>query len=169
MEERLVSLTELKTYLRVDDTADDALIASLLSAVEDQVENFIGYSIYHGTYEEEYEPSGIVALRHAPCVSVTSIEDEDENEYEDYEILPQGVLKLADYGTSTLTITYEGGYEIIPEALKLAVKLIVESLYNRLGSHGVSFERTNGYQAQYVDDIPPTAKTLLAPYRRIRL
>lgn len=169
MEERLVSLTELKTYLRVDDTADDTLIASLLSAAEDQVENFIGYSIYHGTYEEEYEPSGIIALHHAPCISVASIEDEDGNEYEDYEILPQGVLKLADYGTSTLTITYEGGYETIPEALKLAIKLIVESLYNRLGSHGVSSERTGNYQVQYVEDIPPTVKAILNPYRRIRV
>lgn len=169
MEERIVSLNELKTHLRITETTDDTLLASLLSAAEDQVENFIGYSIYHGDYEEEYQPSGLIPLRHGPCLSVTSIEDEDGKSYENFSILPLGILKLEDYGGETLTISYEGGYDLIPEALKLAVKIIVESLYNRLGSHGVVNEKTGTYQAQYVDDIPPTAKTVLSPYRRIRL
>jgi len=169
MEERIVSLNELKTHLRITETTDDTLLASLLSAAEDQVESFIGYSIYHGDYEEEYQPSGIIPLRHGPCLSVTSIEDEDGKSYENFSIRPLGILKLEDYGGETLTISYKGGYELAPEALKLAVKIIVESLYNRLGSHGIVNERTGNYSAQYVDDIPPTAKTLLAPYRRIRL
>lgn len=169
MEERIVSLNELKTHLRITETTDDTLLASLLSAAEDQVENFIGYSIYHGDYEEEYQPSGIIPLRHGPCLSVTSIEDEDGKSYENFSILPLGILKLEDYGGETLTISYEGGYSLVPEALKLAVKIIVESLYNRLGSHGIVNERTGNYSAQYVDDIPPTAKTVLSPYRRIRL
>lgn len=169
MEERIVSLNELKTHLRITETTDDTLLASLLSAAEDQVENFIGYSIYHGDYEEEYQPSGIIPLRHGPCLSVESIEDEGGKSYENFSILPLGVLKLEDYGGETLTISYEGGYSLVPEALKLAVKIIVESLYNRLGSHGVVNEKTGTYQAQYVDDIPPTAKTVLSPYRRIRL
>lgn len=169
MEERIVSLPELKTHLRITETTDDTLLASLLSAAEDQIENYIGYSIYYGDYEEEYQPSGLIPLRHAPCLSVESIEDEDGKSYENFSILPLGILKLEDYGGETLTISYEGGYSLIPEALKLAVKIIVESLYNRLGSHGIVNERTGNYSAQYVDDIPPTAKTVLSPYRRIRL
>jgi len=43
MEERIVSLNELKTHLRITETDDDTLLASLLSAAEDQVENYIGY------------------------------------------------------------------------------------------------------------------------------
>lgn len=175
-ETRIVSLTELKNHLRITDTNDDTLLSSLLSAAEDQVESYLGYSIAHSDeYEEEYEIKKLIYLNHAPCVSVESIIDKDDEEYDDndYTILPLGIIRLS--GTISgeegeiLTITYEGGYESAPEAIKLAVKIIVESLYNRLGSHGAKSENTGGYSVQYVDDIPPTAKTLLGPYRRIRI
>lgn len=77
-----VSLSEAKAWLKVDNTADDDLISSLIVAARMAVEDYTNLKLIEQTIEETYDcfPAanmyneyGALRLTHGPVVSVTSI------------------------------------------------------------------------------------------------
>lgn len=79
-----VSLAEAKTHLRVDTTADDALIASLVVAAREAIEEISGRSLMTQTWDLVFDafPDAPFTVPRPPLASVTHITytDKDGNE-----------------------------------------------------------------------------------------
>ena len=76
-----LTLTEVKDYLKVETSAEEALIASLLDAAESVVEAYCNRKLMKGVYDftlKDFPAYGIV-LPFSPVVSITSITYYDSN------------------------------------------------------------------------------------------
>lgn len=75
-----VTLAEAKLHLRVDSTADDALITSLIVAARESAEHATGRAFLPQTWElalDEFEDE--ILLNKSPLISITSITYVDED------------------------------------------------------------------------------------------
>lgn len=172
-----ISLDEAKLHLRVDSSADDALISSLVSAASLYIEETTGRAMVSGTLEIKRKtlPSSI-PITFSPVQSVVSvvITDEDGNDSTvdtsvyslDTTEVPHRILLNSGEAWTTavladanpVTITVVAGYgpaASVPETLKAAVKLQVTDLYEQRASLLVGT----------IQSELPTVKRLLAPYR----
>ena len=122
-----LTLDEAKLHLRVDDTADDALITGLITAVREWTENFLVGSLAEQTrtVSLSHWPMGAFRLPGGPVQSITSVTYEDEDgdtqtvDSSIYYFTPGGEIAL-DYcqrwptartrGEDAITITYKTGY-----------------------------------------------------------
>lgn len=87
-----VTLAEAKAHLRVTDTAEDGLIASLIKAARDEVEAATGLALITQDwrlYLDRWPPSAIVRLRRHPVQSVMQVTVYDA------EGTPQTVIPIA--------------------------------------------------------------------------
>ena len=76
-----LTLTEVKNYLKVDQSAEDSLIASQLDAAESLVESYTNRKLMKGVYDltlDSFPANGIV-LPFSPVISVDSISYYDES------------------------------------------------------------------------------------------
>lgn len=151
--EECLSLEAVKNHLRVDDTADDALITGLIAAARQYVEEICNLALMPQTLvmQKDEWPSGtILYMPRVPLAEVTEIAYIDADgvshtmDLEDVivdTISKPGRLILqddADWPTSTLrsaagiAITYEAGFadpDRIPKPLMQALLLLIGHLY----------------------------------------
>ena len=76
-----LTLTEVKSYLKVDQSAEDSLIASQLDAAESLVESYTNRKLMKGVYDLTLDsfPSGGIVLPFSPVISVDSVSYYDES------------------------------------------------------------------------------------------
>lgn len=132
----VVSLEEAKAHLRVDHSADDTLITSLIEVATASIEGPYGYgvSILTQTWKFDTEATKVF-IPLTPVRSITSVVDADDDAIT-YTIADQ-LLKLTDVGTTPYTVTFVSGYTTAPTLLKHAVLLMVAHLYHdREGAKG---------------------------------
>jgi len=173
----ITSKDELKRFLDIDlsDTANDALINSVLKVADQRVKNYLRYNpeaVVTVSEEKWIEKSRFVPLDHGPITTIISITDDDGVAYEtdDYRIAEKGIVEFINtLSSTTIYVTYTGGYSTMPEDLKLATWIIAESLYSRRGSFGAKKENFSSFSTEYQDGIPPDAKDILNDYRRVLL
>ena len=122
-----LSTAEAKLHLRVDHSADDALITALIVAAREHVENYLVGSLVEQTravYLSAW-PYSPFRLPCGPVQSIESVKYEDENgdtqtvDSSIYYLTPGGEIAL-DYcqrwptartrGEDAITITYKTGY-----------------------------------------------------------
>lgn len=173
-----VTLTEAKLHLRVDHTADDSLIAALISAAREQAEAFTSRAFIDQTITLTFDsfPESF-ALPRPPLASVTSIsylngagasQTLNNTLYRVDTQSEPGRITVA-YGqswpatydvTGAVTVIYKAGYgalaSAVPSSIKHAILMMVETLYENRGDVVV------GLPAQAM---PQTSKTLLFPYK----
>lgn len=80
--EEPVSLVEAKAFLKVDDTAEDALISTLIGAARLHVESVTGKALLAQSWRvvlDSWPEGGVVKLPVSPLLSVTGIAAIDEN------------------------------------------------------------------------------------------
>ena len=171
----MLSLSEAKKHLVVEDSHDDALIGSLVAAATDFIE---GHT--HQTIKERVKTlvidgfSDEIELPAVPVQSVDSIKYNDTDEAE--QTLATSVYRVdsrnlktkvclaydQDWPNTTaapesVTITYTAGYEagLEPELLKQAALLLLGSLYDQRENHitGVS-----------IGEVPISAEFLMQKY-----
>lgn len=123
-----VSVTELKTHLRIDGSDEDTLLLLYIQAATEAARNITNRVFIHTTFEEWFPCfRNVMELRQSPLVSVSSIRylDSDGNEQpldsSVYQVLPNGIvgrIKLA-YNQSwpatqandlAVKVTYVAGY-----------------------------------------------------------
>lgn len=85
-----LTLAEAKAHLRLETTADDALVASLITAARQWVERVTGRALIHQTWqlwldappgsEDSSSSVAVVELPRAPLVSVSAISSYDETD-----------------------------------------------------------------------------------------
>ncbi len=155
-----MDIGKLKKILRTVD--DEELLYDLYHLSLELVKTSLGYDFTYGEYTEE-KKGKIIYLNHAPVIEVLNLETDAE-----YSINQRyGVIYLDN--DEEIKIEYIGGFEELPEDLEFAVIMNCESIYNRLGSSGVSRESVSGYTVEYINSFPPVIVPILDKYRRIVL
>ena len=177
-----VSASEAKSHLRVDTTADDTYIGTLITVARQNVESHLRRSLINQTWEVVLDafPAGVIRLPKPPLASVTSIKytDDEGNESTyssanyvvDTDTEPGRVVLKSGQTWPAVTLAAANGVRVryvagygaagsnVPQAIRQAILLVIGSLYeNRedvLVAQGVS-----------IGVLPFGVVALLAPYR----
>ena len=178
----LMSTAEAKTHLRVDITDDDTLIANLIIAASQYVEDFTGRSFAQHTYRADIPNfHDEMVLPGGPIQSISSIQYYDTSSPEALTTLATNVYMLSQssvvrrYGMDWPTawairpdavqITYVSGYldsaspraDWLPEAVRQSMYLVIADLYeNREAQFTMGFNTIQPNR---------TVAALLNPYR----
>ena len=171
-----VSLAEAKTHLRVDSSAEDDLINSLISAARQWAEKYTNRSFITQTWElyldDLYE---CIELQYGAVQSVTSVKYYDtdnslqtlssDNYDTDLISLPARITRAYNVTypntynrTNAVIIEFTAGYgdaSDVPDSIKSAILLLVGHLYEN---------RENVVWGQ-VKSLPQGTEFLLNPYR----
>ena len=177
-----VSTSEAKAHLRVDTTADDTYIGTLITVARQNVESHLRRALISQTWEVVLDafPAGVIRLPKPPLASVTSIKytDDEGNESTyssdnyvvDSDTEPGRVVLKSGQTWPAVTLAAANGVRVryvagygaagsnVPQAIRQAILLVIGSLYeNRedvLVAQGVS-----------IGVLPFGVVALLAPYR----
>lgn len=118
----VVSLADMKKYLKVDSTADDDVITALIKSVVSAAEVLMNLDILTATYENYRDDiEGDLTLRRAFFQSVSKIEYLYDGVY---KTVPSANYKIAKYGVygKVWEIEMPEGYDDHPEAIKITFK-----------------------------------------------
>ncbi|MET0154824.1 MAG: head-tail connector protein [Rickettsiales bacterium] len=131
--EEPIALGETKNYLRVDHDADDALIASMIAAVRQDAETYIGRSMIRRQWRvifQDCAPQNFICPM-GPVLSVDSMTTYDREtdetlavDVENYYLAP-GFDRLTCIGAlyaDAITVDYTAGYgegaDDVPQGIK---------------------------------------------------
>lgn len=181
-----ISLAEAKTFLRVDGTADDALITLLISAARQWVETYTRRALVTQTWDCRFwdfphlgQP---FVIPKAPLISVTSITYTDENSVEqtwastNYSVRTfsgptagRGLIRVTpdtDYPATLtesewpVTVRVVCGYgaapQNVPAGIRSAISLLLGDLYT---------QRQETIVGTISSKTQTTLDRLLGPYR----
>jgi len=144
-----VSINDLKHHLRVDISADDDYIETLIRAANAYIEEYTGFTFVETTYKEGFKAYAELKLAKAPVIEVDKVEYLDgANEWQE-ETLSKFDLDNPQDRQAVLTmkpdnawgpinvrsnlhpvrVTYKVGTETIPPLYQHAVKLCVGTWY----------------------------------------
>jgi uncharacterized phiE125 gp8 family phage protein len=173
-----VSLAEAKLFLRVDHTAEDTLIATLIGAAREAVEAGIGRSLITRRVRESLDVwrreavngallgsgpvTNVVAVRLLADNGSQSLIDPERYRLDGHRDRPRLVFPSGFPATirtaGGIEIEYDCGYadepDELPVALRIATLQIVASLYELRGGEA---------------GIPETARALMRPFAPARL
>lgn len=149
-----IHLEEAKAHLRVDHTADDALIAALIRTAREQVETYTGRTLITTTFDYSlpaFPACGFIDLPNPPLQAVTSITYTDAAstatvwDSSNYLVSTRGVRGriVPAYGVSwpaftarpvdAVAVRYVAGYGAgagdVPEGMRQAMLLLIGHFY----------------------------------------
>jgi len=174
-----VSLAQAKIHCRVDHTADDALLTSLIVAARQWCEQIMRRSIMTQTRTLSLDdwPNGMIQLPFSKAQSIVSIQYYDQNSnvqtlpaasyYTDLisepariSFAPATTLPVAEIDRiNSITVTYVAGYgdaSDVPQAISQAILLLVGHWYEN---------REASIVAVSIADVPMATTALLSTYR----
>jgi uncharacterized phiE125 gp8 family phage protein len=160
----IISLAEARAHLnmRPTETSDDDELRGFIAAATRAVETELGRSVVRRTVTDRFYLSGAttaVLLRHVPVLSLTSVVSSDgATAWNAANLQPDtesGYITVASGAalTGTVDVTYQAGMAVIPEAYRLAAKIIVQHLWEtqrgsmgvQLGGDGESYTPGRGF------------------------
>jgi hypothetical protein len=177
----LISLDEYKIYATIKSVEYDEKINAIISYVSSLVRTYCARNLIIEDPIVEYYNGGSssVYTKEFPIVSITSIEystDYGQNytslvEFTDYVVnkakdqlflITEDEVELPN----KYRITYIGGYEVIPQDLKIAILDLIDYYYK---NETVPKRMSNFVTIEYVKttDFPPHIKRILDLYRAI--
>jgi uncharacterized phiE125 gp8 family phage protein len=146
----IVSVADIKEYLRVDSDAEDDLIETFIQAATQLAEKFTRRQFLAATYETVLDGfCNEIILDHSPVSAVTSIKYDSSSYSQDatlatsvYQVelgheparitLRDGQLWPETFKKkAAVRIRYTSGYTTVPKPLIQAVKLIVADWYEK--------------------------------------
>jgi uncharacterized phiE125 gp8 family phage protein len=158
-----VAVAEAKAFLRLDGSAEDALIAGFIRAATGLAEAFTGQALI---VRDIVESASVVPtwqrLKTAPCVAITGIDGLIGTAFEtDIDLAGNGWVRVIDPGAATrVTVRYRAGlaadWNGVPEPLRLGIV--------RLVSHFHAHR-----DAPDAGGPPAAVAALWRPFRRLRL
>ena len=159
----IISLKEVKDYLKVENDLEDRIISMLIKAAEDAADKYMLRYIRKTVFEYfEESSSSIIELRRARFNSVDKVELLSNGEWfetSDYSISSNSdiysVIKIGP-AHSACRITFTVGYDELPPSLKTAILIIIANMYENRGD-----------DSEY-STIPKIAEQILNGYRVIR-
>ena len=176
-----VTLAEAKAQLRIEGSAEDAFISSLIVTSRVQIEAALGLALISQTWRLTLDdwPDGVIELSMRPVQSVHSIEVANGSGgatalapagyHVDGRALPPRIILAIDappapeQSAEGIAITFTAGFgplaADVPAPIRQALLLLVAHWFeNREPCTGAASQRT-----------PDAISTLLAPYRMVRL
>lgn len=158
----LVSLNEAERYLGSLNEQDEK-IHSLLQLTERRVKSFCKREFEKSTYSERVVfHDGIGWINETPLHSINSITHRDGYTVSVREFSENGFIELWQDVTSIYTVDYEGGYEEIPEDIKLGILRLMEYYLNK--SEGIDGYNFEGTSVKF--GTPSDVESILLPYVR---
>jgi len=166
-----VSLERVRAFLRIETESENDLLGSLILSAVEEVETLTGLLLTKCMCEMTYEeiPSvefGLVEktskevsirIPHVPFLKMESIQS-GERKILNYRLKVSSqdvaICDVVAPSHEVLTLTYQAGFEDVPEALKMAVLEIVAFRYEHRGE-GTLFV--------------PGIESFLRPYRTLHL
>ena len=169
----VVTLAEAKEFCEVDFDSQNTVIQILIDAAEEFVEKECGLDLEQDDYEESVEGGGY-ALHptHRPVASVDAVADAeaDDEEVDEEEWRVDGDLIIRqdearwESGPNRYTLSYTGGYESVPAALKLLILGLVRRSYENRG--GKSSQSAGGQSVSWDELMAGDMGRVLAQFRR---
>lgn len=165
------SVADIKTYLGVSGSGEDALYTALATTATALIEDYCGRIIGQRTVTERVRldgPQRSIVLQHAPAIEVTSVKyDEVAETLADFRLAKaMATLRYVEGGEfgdgADWLIVYTAGWASIPAAVETACKELVKSLYN-------SKSRDDSVQRESVTDVgdvtyfPTSVSTMKGP------
>ena len=180
-----VTLAEVKLFLKVTNTAEDALITALITACTERLEQYTGQYFISRTVQGDFSNMFIsgtesypwIKLRRVPVIAITSVQVSVGDTFvdESYQlktpthgfarILFNDFTDTLDDVPYPLQIVFTAGYgnaDDVPENIKLAIKMCINSLFRNRGDCGGTCE-SNG------SALPSVIRSLVAPYKIIEV
>jgi len=172
----LITLDEVKEFLRITDPQDDVLLQSLIDGTEAQVKKYVNNAIEKETSITEYfnidRKQRRIYTKYFPISNVKV--------YENNTLLTENTDYVVDYNSGLITrihayfaygyqivkVVYDAGYDTIPDDIKLAVKIQVAFYYQRkdqIGIAGQSLEGSINITEKY--GLLDTVKEMLDKYK----
>lgn len=164
-ENTIITLNEIKNFLRIDFSDDDDLLKKSLNTATKQCEIAISQTLNKKTYKLSFynQVNKIVKLNNPPIINITSVKTVD-TEGKEIEInqdlynldIISGILifKCQLNNFYRIDIVYSAGYENVPEDLKQGILFHVAKMY----------EDKCGYSP-----IPKASFNIYKNYKTIRL
>lgn len=171
--------------IRTGTTAYDAVIDTLVAAVDGLVEDYCDRRFADTTHTEYYDGESNMrqlVLKNYPIISVTSVHDDSERVFgantlidsDDYTFDTgddsDGVVRFFNVslsrGMRNIKVVYRAGYATIPPPLKTAANLLIASIYNRRKGSGRSSESLGNFSYSASPEVWGDALPLLARYRK---
>lgn len=165
-----LSMTEVKDFLRVNDTLDDDYIGLLIEGVQEQIERYIGIDTTIRTRRSYWaRVGGKIKLPYGPHTVTTVVSRDDENvdttlSAGDYEVygLKFKEIRLINPVGSQILVTYQSGHTNVPPAIRSAMLQEVSFQYKNR-------QDPNTGSRLSVNELTIEARHLLASYMRIDL
>ena len=161
-----VTLAEAKDYARIDGSAEDTLITSLIKMARLHCESFIGKSLVPKTvtvtsftYPYQFQmPYGPLLTEGniSKCVTLDQNNVETNLNFEVNTGLYPKLFILGGAQSYKFKLVYTAGFTTVPDDIKLAIKMLVNTLYER---------REDVVIGSIVDSFPLGVKALLMPYK----
>ena len=160
-----VTLAEAKDYARIDGNSEDTLITSLIKVARLHCESYMGKAIIRKTVTiESFGFPYQWQIPYGPLVAagdVTKVVTLDQNNAEtalNYQLNVGLFPKINIIGGAQsykFKMVYTAGFTTVPEDIKLAVKMMVNTLY----------ERREDFSDLQAIPSPLGVKALLMPYK----
>lgn len=162
MADDLITADDLKTWLGMQGTGDDAIIQELASAASDDFKHACSQKFVLADYTEQLDGKGRpeIFLSEAPLVSVTSVTDGGvliaPSDYVFYAKPPRIRLKSGRFSSSPqgVVVAYSAGYVAIPADIKAACCALGVFLFNRRRSLGKTSETVAGMSVTVDNRLP---------------
>lgn len=177
---------ELVRYLKIGAAPGSelgALFASLGSAVQSAIEQYIGRKLEAVTYTETYDGKGkpLLFLRHDPVISVSALSVNGNVVVVGNPLVPtyppadvviygSGIRyttgNVFTPGFSNIIVTYTAGFAIPPDDIVQAGVSWAAVLFKDRDRSGIASEAAGGQTTTFTRDMPPFVKTALARWVR---
>ena len=160
-----ITLAEAKEYARIDGSTEDTLVTSLIKAARLHCESYMGKAIIRKTVTiDSFSFPYQWQIPYGPLVSasdITKVVTIDQNNVEtalNYQVNIGSFPKIAITSgeqSFKFKMVYTAGFTTVPEDIKLAVKIMVNTLY----------ERREDFSDLQAIPSPLGVKALLMPYK----
>lgn len=153
-----VTVAEIKDYLRIDLDDDDTLLGILIKAARKSCEAYTNVSFVEREVTAELmNQSGGWPLPYGPVGNITAFKNCEGEDVatDDYKIAGIQFKRVETCFDGPITVSYNAGYENLPEDLKVALMCQVAWLYEHRGDE------------QMKTGLCEQSKLLLYQYRRV--
>jgi hypothetical protein len=160
-----VTLAQAKEYARIDGSSEDSLITSLITMARTHCESYIGkcivlktVTITSFTYPYQFQmPYGPLTneANISKCVTLDQNGVETPLNYQVNAGLFPKLFILGGAQSYKFKLIYSAGFTTVPEDIKLAIKMMVNTLY----------ERREDFSDLQAIPSPLGVKALLMPYK----
>lgn len=172
----LTTLDNVKQYLALAVTTDDAFLTRLIASASAWVRSFLNRDILSQTYTETIDGTGTprIVVGNYPVTAISSIVISGGDTLTASALsFDQNTITRTDggefpFGQSNIVVNYTAGFATTPMDLEEAVIEIVALRYRERARVGTSAINTRGESVTFtVMDVPSNVKTLLRNWKNV--